>query len=36
MRQMGFTPQLPVQRAAERDESGVATWVRTTWPREKR
>ncbi|WP_407690779.1 transposase [Saccharothrix syringae] len=30
LRQMGFTPQLPVHRAAERDESGVAAWVRTT------
>ncbi|WP_157591571.1 helix-turn-helix domain-containing protein [Saccharothrix syringae] len=32
LRQMGFTPQLPAHRSAERDEHRVATWTRTTWP----
>ncbi|MFI9009905.1 winged helix-turn-helix domain-containing protein [Actinosynnema sp. NPDC053489] len=32
LRQMGFTPQLPTHRSAERDEHRVATWVRKTWP----
>lgn len=33
LRGMGFTPQLPVRRAVERNEHDVATWVRKTWPR---
>jgi transposase len=28
----GWSPQVPVHRAAERDEEAIATWVRTTWP----
>ncbi|WP_079188986.1 winged helix-turn-helix domain-containing protein [Streptomyces kebangsaanensis] len=32
LRQMGFTAQVPVHRAAERDEQAVATWVEEVWP----
>ena len=33
---LGYTPQIPVHRAAERDEQAVATWVKETWPRVER
>ncbi|PWI04705.1 hypothetical protein DIZ27_43680 [Streptomyces sp. NWU339] len=33
LRQMGFTAQVPVHRAAERDEQAVATWVKVGVPR---
>ncbi|MQY40586.1 hypothetical protein SRB17_86190 [Streptomyces sp. RB17] len=36
LRQMGFTVQVPVRRAAERDEDAVATWIKETWPRVER
>ena len=36
LRQMGWTAQVPVHRAAERDEQAVATWVKETWPRVER
>jgi putative transposase len=36
LRQMGFSVQVPVHRAAERDEEQVATWWRETWPRVER
>ncbi|MFF7250764.1 winged helix-turn-helix domain-containing protein [Embleya sp. NPDC008237] len=36
LRQMGWTPQMPRRRAAERDEDAVATWVKETWPRVER
>lgn len=32
LRQMGWTAQVPVHRAAERDEEAVATWVKEVWP----
>jgi transposase len=32
---MGWTPQVPVHRAAERDDDAVATWRKSTWPRVK-
>lgn len=28
----GFTPQQPIQRAAERDETAIAHWRRHQWP----
>ena len=28
---IGFTPQVPVHRAAERDEKAIATWRDVTW-----
>jgi len=28
---MGFTPQVPVHRAAERDEAKIAAWRSQTW-----
>lgn len=36
MRRLGFTPQMPRRRAAERDEAVVAAWKQTTWPEIKR
>ncbi|MFH9424966.1 IS630 family transposase [Streptomyces sp. NPDC017529] len=32
LHQMGFTVQVPVRRAAERDKEAVATWLKETWP----
>ena len=29
---IGWSPQVPVHRAAERDEEAIANWVRETWP----
>ncbi|MFI9270196.1 winged helix-turn-helix domain-containing protein [Kitasatospora sp. NPDC052896] len=31
MRRLGFTPRVPVRRAAERDEQAVTTWKEATW-----
>ncbi|MFJ1709962.1 winged helix-turn-helix domain-containing protein [Kitasatospora sp. NPDC088346] len=31
MRRLGFTPQVPARRAAERDERAVAAWQEVTW-----
>ncbi len=28
---LGFTPQVPVRRAAERDEGAIAAWRAVTW-----
>ena len=28
---LGYTPQIPVHRAAERDEAAIAAWKTTTW-----
>ncbi|MEU7432506.1 winged helix-turn-helix domain-containing protein [Streptomyces sioyaensis] len=36
LHQMGFTVQVPMRRAAERDQDAVATWIRETWPRVER
>uniref|UniRef100_UPI001E64BCCE helix-turn-helix domain-containing protein n=1 Tax=Streptomyces lasiicapitis TaxID=1923961 RepID=UPI001E64BCCE len=36
LHQMGFTVQVPVHRAAERDENAAATWVKEVWPRVER
>ncbi|MEU2599646.1 winged helix-turn-helix domain-containing protein [Streptomyces hirsutus] len=35
MRRLGFTPQMPAHRAAERDEVAVAAWQESTWPEVK-
>jgi transposase len=32
LHRLGWSPQVPVHRAAERDEAAVATWVKGTWP----
>jgi transposase len=32
LHRMGWTPQLPRHRAAERDAAAIATWRRQTWP----
>ncbi|MET7728539.1 winged helix-turn-helix domain-containing protein [Streptomyces mirabilis] len=31
MRRLGFTPQMPARRVAERDEQAVAGWKEATW-----
>ena len=36
LRDLGFTPQKPVRRAAERDEAAIAGWVARDWPRIKK
>lgn len=36
LHRIGWSPQVPVHRAAERDEGAVATWVKETWPQVKR
>jgi transposase len=32
MRRLGYTPQLPIHRAVERDEPAIARWRRYQWP----
>lgn len=32
LHRLGWSPQVPVHRAAERDEEAIATWVRETFP----
>ena len=36
MRALGWSVQKPTRRALERDETAIATWVRTDWPRVKK
>ncbi|MFF4053513.1 winged helix-turn-helix domain-containing protein [Streptomyces chartreusis] len=31
MRRLGFTPQMPARRVAERDEQAVTGWKEATW-----
>src|SRR5437762_6549030 len=33
LHRIGFTPQVPVHRAAERDERAITTWRQETWSR---
>ena len=35
MHRLGFTPQMPARRAAERDEQAVAAWKEATWEQVK-
>jgi transposase len=35
LHRMGWTPQVPVHRAAEHDDDAVATWRKPTWPQVK-
>jgi putative transposase len=32
MRRLGYTPQMPIHRATERDEQAIAHWRRYQWP----
>jgi putative transposase len=32
MRRLGYTAQLPIHRAAERDEAAIEAWRRYQWP----
>lgn len=36
LHRMGWSPQVPEHRAAERDEEAIETWRRRVWPRVKR
>ena len=36
MRRLGYTAQLPIHRAAERDEAAIAYWRRYQWPAVKK
>jgi putative transposase len=36
LHRLGWSPQVPVHRAVERDEEVIAQWVAQTWPRIKR
>jgi hypothetical protein len=31
MHRLGFSPQVPARRVAERDETAVSTWKEATW-----
>jgi putative transposase len=31
LHRLGYTPQVPIHRAAERDEQAIAGWKTTTW-----
>jgi putative transposase len=31
LHRLGYTPQVPVHRAAERDEDAIAQWRAVTW-----
>ena len=33
LHRLGYAPQVPIHRAAERDEAAVAAWKTTTWVR---
>lgn len=35
LKRIGYTPQVPVHRAVERDEDAIETWVREVWPQVK-
>src|ERR1041384_1539361 len=32
LHRLGWSPQVPQRRAAERDDEAIATWVKDTWP----
>ena len=36
LRSLGFTPQKPARRAAERDDAAIQGWVQRAWPRLKK
>lgn len=36
LRNLGWSPQKPIQRARERDEAAIARWSREDWPRIKK
>lgn len=36
LKQLGWTPQIPLDRAAERDETLIAAWLKQDWPRIKK
>ncbi|WP_443678886.1 winged helix-turn-helix domain-containing protein [Nonomuraea sediminis] len=36
LHRLGWSPQVPQRRAAERDEDAVTTWIKETWPTAER
>ncbi|WP_425569461.1 helix-turn-helix domain-containing protein [Nonomuraea salmonea] len=32
LHRLGWSPQAPQRKAAERDEEAIATWMKDTWP----
>jgi putative transposase len=36
LHRLGYTPQIPVHRAAERDEDAIAAWRAQTWAKVRR
>lgn len=32
LHRIGWSPQVPVHRAVERDEEAITTWIKETWP----
>jgi transposase len=36
LRQLGWTPQVPLDRASERDEALIRAWLKQDWPRIKK
>jgi transposase len=36
LRKLGWSPQKPIQRARERDETAIVHWIREDWPRIKK
>ncbi|MFD2414972.1 helix-turn-helix domain-containing protein [Amycolatopsis pigmentata] len=36
LHRIGFSPQVPAQRAVEWDEQAITTWRKETWPAGKR
>ena len=36
LRELGWSPQKPIQRARERNELAIALWIREDWPRLKK
>jgi transposase len=32
LHRLGWSPQMPQRRAAERDDEAIATWIKETWP----
>jgi len=36
LREVGWTPQLPIERAAQRDEERIAEWRSEVWPELKK
>ena len=36
LHELGWSPQMPTRRAAERDDAAIRSWAHETWPRVKK